>query len=88
MGEFLCYNTLMIDWSFSFGWFALGALILGIGAAIVIFYQQISDNFISGVSSYDKVKLAGIIIAIVGLLIMANLHTLILSAFVNLVFKR
>lgn len=78
----------MIDWDFSIGWFFLGVLILVAGAAIVVFYRQISENFAHGVSSYDKVKLAGVIIAGIGLLVMANLHTLILNAFVNLIFNR
>lgn len=77
-----------MDWNFSFGWFFTGVLILAAGTAITVFYQKIADNLASGVSSYNKIKLAGIIIAIVGFLVMANLHTLILSLFVNLVFNR
>ena len=50
--------------------------------------NTIADNIANGVSSYEKVKLVGIIVAIVGFLVMANLHTLILSLFVNLVFNR
>ena len=77
-----------MDWNFSFGWFFLGVLILASGTAITVFYQKIADNLAGGVSSYNKVKLFGIITAAVGFLIMANLHTLILSLFVNLVFNR
>jgi hypothetical protein len=77
-----------MDWNFSFGWFFLGVIILAAGTAITVFYQKIADNIASGVSSYEKVKLAGIITAVIGFLIMANLHTLILSLFVNLVFNR
>ena len=77
-----------MDWNFSIGWFFAGVLILAAGTAITVFYQKIADNIANGVSSYEKVKLAGIITAIVGFLIMANLHTLILSLFVNLVFNR
>ena len=77
-----------MDWNFSIGWFFAGILILAAGTAITVFYQKIADNIANGVSSYEKVKLAGIITAIVGFLIMANLHTLILSLFVNLVFNR
>ncbi|MBR0403263.1 hypothetical protein IJI55_01800 [Candidatus Saccharibacteria bacterium] len=78
-----------MDWNFSIGWFLLGTAILAAGAAIVVFYRQISDNFLtSGISGYDKVKLWGIITCVIGLLVMTNLHTVILSAFVNIVFKR
>ena len=77
-----------MDWNFSFGWFFAGVLILAAGTAITVFYQKIADNLAGGVSSYNKIKLIGIIIAGVGFLIMANLHTLVLSLFVNLVFKR
>ena len=77
-----------MDWNFSFGWFAAGVVILIIGTCITVFYEKISNNIASGVSSYQHVKLFGIIMAVVGLLIMANLHTLILSLFVQLVFNR
>ncbi|MBQ9019823.1 hypothetical protein IJ096_00635 [Candidatus Saccharibacteria bacterium] len=78
-----------MDWNFSIGWFFLGVLILAAGAAIVLFYRQITDNFLTtGVAGYDKVKLVGIITCILGLIIMSNLQTLILTTFVNIVFKR
>ena len=80
----VCYNLCM-DWNFSFGWVFLGLIIFSVGGAIVLFYRQIADNFASGVSSYNRVKLWGLIIAGVGLLIMTNLHTLLLSLFVNLI---
>lgn len=78
----------MIDWNFSIGWFFIGVLILTAGALVVVFYRQISENLAYGVASYDKVKIIGLITAGIGLLVMANLHTLLLSAFVNLVFNR
>jgi len=77
-----------MEWNFSFGWLIFGALVLVAGTLITVFYQPISDNIASGPSSYERVKLAGIIIALVGLIIMTNLHTLLLSLFVNAVFKR
>ncbi|MBR3263813.1 hypothetical protein IKF94_01080 [Candidatus Saccharibacteria bacterium] len=77
-----------MDWNFSIGWFFAGVLILAAGTAITVFYQKIADSLASGVSSYEKVKLVGIITAVVGFLVMANLHTLVLSLLVSLVFKR
>ena len=77
-----------MDWTFSFGWMFLGPIIAAAGVAIVANYQKISDYMLSGVSSYDRCKFWGIIIMVVGLLIMANIHTLLLTLFVDIVFKR
>ena len=79
-----CYNVLM-QWSFDFGWFLGGIAIAAAGAALVIFYRQIADEFLGGVSKYDKVKLVGIIIAIFGFICMANLHTLLLYFIFHLI---
>ncbi|MBR2864372.1 hypothetical protein IKE88_02395 [Candidatus Saccharibacteria bacterium] len=76
-----------MDWNFSFGWFFVGVLILIAGTLVTVFYQKISDNMASGISSYERVKLIGVITAIVGFTIMANLHTLILSFLVDIVFS-
>ena len=81
------YNMLM-DWNFSIGWMITGLIILAASGAIVANYQKISDTMLSGVSSYDRVKFWGMIGVGLGLAVMANLHTLILTFFVNLVFKR
>ncbi|MBP5512524.1 hypothetical protein J6X90_04035 [Candidatus Saccharibacteria bacterium] len=77
-----------MDWNFSIGWMITGAIILAASGAVVANYQKISDNMLSGVSSYDRVKFWGVIGCALGLAIMANLHTLLLSLFVSLVFKR
>ena len=77
-----------MNWNFSIGWFFLGVVIVIIGTLMVVFYRPISDNFVHGVSSYDKVKFWGIIAILLGLLIMANLHTAILDWLVRLAFKR
>ena len=77
-----------MDWNFNIGWMILGIIIMTAGILIVVKYQVISDRLASGVSSYDRVKLIGFITAIVGLIVMTNLHTLLLSLFVNLVFNR
>ena len=77
-----------MDWNFSFGWMFLGLIITAASGAVVANYQKISDHMLSGVSSYDRVKFWGMIGVAIGLAVMANLHTLILTTFVNLVFKR
>lgn len=77
-----------MDWNFSFGWFILGVFIFVAGTLITVKYQTIADNLAGGVSSYNKVKLFGLITAVVGFVVMANLHTLILSLLVKIIFKR
>ena len=74
-----------MDFTFSIGWVFGGLLIAAVGGAIVYFHQKIADNLAGGVRSYDKVKLFGLITVIVGLLIAANLHTLILTLLVNFI---
>lgn len=74
-----------MDWNFSFGWVFVGLLIFSAGGAVVLFYRQIADNMASGVASYGRVKFWGLVIAGVGLIIMTNLHTLLLTLFVNLI---
>ena len=65
-----------------------GLVIAAIGGAIVFFYKPIADNLVNGVSSYDKVKLAGIITVVVGFIITANLHTFLLELLTKLIFNR
>lgn len=77
-----------MEYEFSLGWMFGGLLIALAGGLIVIFYKQIADNLANGVSSYDRVKLFGIITTVVGLLITANLHTFILKLLVNLLFGK
>ena len=74
-----------MDFTFDLGWMFGGLAIAADGGAIVFFYRQIAENFANGVSSYDHVKLFGIITLVIGLLITANLHTFILSLIVNLI---
>ena len=73
-----------MNYAFDIGWFFGGLGIMVAGALVVIFYKQISDVLVDGVSSYEKVKLCGVIAIIVGFLIMANLHTFVLSLILGL----
>ena len=74
-----------MDFTFDFGWMFGGLAITLIGGAIVVFYRQIADNLVNGVSSYDKVKLFGIITLVIGLLVTMNLHTFVLSLLVGVI---
>lgn len=76
-----------MNWNFSFGWVFIGLIILVCGGLILVYHRAIADNLASGVSSYDRVKLFGIITSIIGLLVIANLHTLILNSIFKLIFR-
>lgn len=76
---------MVMDFTFDFGWMIGGVVIAAAGGAIVYFHKQIADNLASGVSSYEKVKLFGVITTVIGLIIMANLHTLILTFLVKII---
>ena len=77
-----------MDFEFSLGWMFGGLAITLAGGLIVIFYRQIAEGLANGVSSYEKVKLFGIITIVVGLLVTANLHTFLLTFLVNLMFGK
>lgn len=77
-----------MEYTFSLGWMFGGLAIAFIGGMIVVFYKQIADNLVNGVSSYDKVKLFGVIMIVVGLICTANLHIFLLTLLVNLLFGR
>ena len=76
-----------MDYTFSIGWLLGGLAIVAAGGAIVVFYKQISDNLVNGVSSYEKVKLFGVVTAIVGLLMASNLLPVVLNWIVRLLFR-
>ena len=65
----------------------IGLVILIVSGAVIANYQKISDYMLSGVSSYDRVKFWGLIGVGIGLVVMANLHTLILTTLVKAIFK-
>lgn len=77
-----------MDYTFSVGWMFGGLLIALVGGLIVIFYRQISENLANGVSSYEHVKLFGVIGIIIGLLIASNLMPLLLTWLVKLLFGK
>lgn len=76
-----------MDYEFSIGWMFGGLVVALAGGLIVIFYKQIADGLAGGVSSYEKVKLFGIVTIILGLLITSNLLPAILAWLVQLMFK-
>lgn len=77
-----------MDFTFSIGWMFGGLAIALVGGLIVIFYRPISENLANGVSSYEHVKLFGVITIIVGFLIASNLMSLVLTGIVKLLFGK
>lgn len=77
-----------MDFTFSFGWMFGGIGIIIAGGLVIIFYRQIAENLANGVSSYEKVKLFGIITIVIGFLLATNLFPLVMTALVRLLFNR
>ena len=75
-----------MEYTFSWGWFGVGLLILLAGVALTVWYRPIADNFGSGVVSYERFRLWGLIGCGTGLLVMLNLHSLFLSWFFSMLF--
>ena len=69
----------MIDFTFSIGWAIAGLVIAAAGGAIVFFYRPIAENLANGVSSYEHVKLFGIIaiMKFAGIFIRSSIQTMI-----------
>ena len=75
-------------YEFSIGWFFMGLIILAVGITFVKYYQWIADNLGSGVASYDRFRLVAFIACGLGLIVMVNLHTLILTALIQAIFPQ
>jgi hypothetical protein len=73
-------------YEFSWFWFMIGMIIMACGAALVVWYQPVADNFGGGVGSYERYRLWGLIAVIGGFLVMLNIHTVFLGWAVSLVF--
>lgn len=74
-----------MDFEFNFGWMVAGLVIAAVGGAVVFFYRPIAENLANGASSYEKIKLFGVIAIVVGLLVTANLHILVLQLLVKFI---
>ena len=73
-------------YEFSFSALFVGLIILAVGTAMTVYHQKLADNFGSGLASYDRFRLAGLITCGVGLAIMLSLHTIPLNWLVNSLF--
>ena len=73
-------------YEFSWVWFFIGLVVVGIGVVFMRFYKEIADNMGNGVSSYDHYKIAALCICGAGILMMFNLHNLVIAFIANLIF--
>jgi hypothetical protein len=69
----------LMEYKFSIAWFVVGLLITCTGGLFMKYHQFVADNLGGGVGSYDRYKLAALIMVVIGLIAMVNLHTLILG---------
>jgi hypothetical protein len=72
-------------WTFDFGWFLSGFVVMAAGVLVVRFHKQIADSLASGVSSYNKVKLFGLIMCGVGFIFITNLHSTIIRFIMHMI---
>ena len=75
-----------MEYTFSWGWFFIGILTLLAGSALTVWYRPVADNFGSGVSSYERYRMWGLIACGVGLMVMLNIHTILLTWFLGMLF--
>jgi hypothetical protein len=77
-----------MEYTFDFGTFFIGMIILLVGAAFMRWHQAIANNLGSGVMSYDRYKLWALATCVLGFLVMLNLHWFILGNLFLFIFKR
>jgi len=68
-----------MEYTFSWGAFFLGILILTASGALIIYYRPIADNFGRGAASYDRYRIWGMVGCALGFVVMLNLHTFLLT---------
>ena len=68
--------------------FFIGLLVLAFGVVFMRFHQWIADNLGAGVASYERYKLYALLTCVLGVIVMINLHTLILTWFFGMIFGR
>ena len=77
-----------MEYTFSWGTFFFGLLILIGGGALTVWYRQVADGVGSGVASYDRYRMYGLIACGAGILVMLNLHSIILQLILSQFFGR
>ncbi len=75
-----------MEYTFTWGWFFIGLIVLAASVALTVWHRVIADNLGSGVVSYDRYRLAGLIGCALGIVVMLNLHTFLLVLFFSQLF--
>jgi hypothetical protein len=75
-----------MEYELSLGSFIFGIVVLVAGIVFARYYKQIADNMGRGVASYERYKLAAAVTCAFGILIMTNLHSMLISWLVGLIF--
>ena len=70
---------LLMEYEFNITWFIVGFLVTCLGGLLLRYHQWVADNFGGGIGSYDKYKLAALIVIGFGLISMVNIHTILLG---------
>ena len=76
-----------MEYTFSWGSFFIGILILLASGSLTLWHRQIADAIGSGVNSYSRYQLWGLIGCGLGLIVMLNLHTVILTVIFSSLFN-
>lgn len=77
-----------MNYEFSLASFFVGFIILAIGVVFVRFYQWVANNFGGGVASYERYRLYALLTCLLGVVVMINLHTVLLTWFFSMIFGR
>ena len=75
-----------MEYHFNIAWFVVGFLIACAGGVFMRYHQWIADNFGGGLGSYDRYKLAALIMTVFGLLSMTNLPFFLLGLILQHLF--
>ena len=56
------------------------------GALLTRFYKEVADNIGSGVASYERYRLVGVLVCVAGVIMMFNFHNLVFGFIAYMIF--
>ena len=71
---------------FNINGFLLGVAIIVVGVLLLKYYKEIADNLASGVSSYDKIRIWGVGLVMLGLGVSFGIVQFLLIELLSLFF--
>lgn len=75
-----------MSFQFSFAWLLGGLALIIAGTLMIRYYKQIADNLMSGVSSYQRLKIVSLIFIAIGFCAATNLIPIVLSLIGHAIF--